>query len=103
MRSKEYAGSSTIPIHPRLAEIYAGRIERLMDELNHPDEAEASDLIRSLIEKIELHPRHDGKGLDALLFGDLAGILALCEDAQDNIKRPASNDAGRRISVVAAG
>ncbi len=84
--------------HPRLAEIYARRIERLMDELNRPDNAEAGELIRSLIEKIELHPRQDSKGLDALLFGDLAGILALCDAAEDNKKRPAAIDAGRRIS-----
>ena len=87
--------------HPRLAEIYARRIDRLMEELNRPDHAEASDLIRSLIEKIELHPRKDSKGLDAVLFGDLAGILGLCAEAQDNKKRPAANDAGRRMSVVA--
>lgn len=76
--------------HPRFAEIYARRIDRLMEELNRPDHAEASDLIRSLIEKIELHPRKDSKGLDAVLFGDLAGILALCGAAEDNKKTPCS-------------
>jgi hypothetical protein len=41
---------------------------------------EAMELIRSLIEKIELTPKEGG--LDAVLYGDLARILSLCSAGQ---------------------
>jgi hypothetical protein len=47
----------------------------LLGDVKHRDEA--MELIRSLIEKVELTPRKEG-GLDALLHGELARILVLC-------------------------
>jgi site-specific DNA recombinase len=38
--------------------------------------AEAADILRSLIDRIELTPNRQGK-LDIDLYGDLAGILSL--------------------------
>jgi hypothetical protein len=63
--------------------------------------AEAMDLIRSMIERVELVPAAESKGLDARLYGDLAAILAACEGAQTR-KLPGSvGSPGSQLSVVA--
>lgn len=67
------APSSIVRLHPRLAEIYADKVKQLETSLNDPAiREEAADVLRSLIDRIELHPRPDGKGVDARLYGDLA-------------------------------
>jgi hypothetical protein len=60
------------------------------------------DLIRSMIERVELRPRGDGdRGLDAVLFGDLAAILAASSGA-DRQKLPgAGGPPGSQLSLVA--
>ena len=58
-------------------------------------------MIRSMIERVELRPRDEGQGLDAVLFGDLAAILAACS-GPDKQKLPGPfRDPGSRLSVVA--
>ena len=42
-------------------------------------------LVRSLIERIVLAPREEG-GLDAVVHGDLARILALCSTGAEETK-----------------
>ena len=58
------------------------------------------DLIRSMIERVVLHPRNEGKGLNAELYGDLANILSACAGAQ---KKDALEQGltGRQLSLVA--
>ena len=80
-------GSAVAPVnvsvHPNLAAVYRRKVEdleTLLEDLEHRDEAMA--LIRSLIDKIVLGPREEG-GLDAILHGDLARILALCSAGSD--------------------
>jgi hypothetical protein len=58
-------------------------LESLLEGAEHRDAA--MDLIRALIEKIGLTPREEG-GLDALLHGDLARILALCSMGAEVVK-----------------
>ena len=43
---------------------------------------QALERIRSMIERIDLHSREGGRGLDAILHGDLAAILAASAGAQ---------------------
>ncbi len=87
--------------HPALPDLYRRKVEELELVLEGPDREEAMGLIRAMIEKVELHPRGDGRGLDAVLFGDLAAILAACSAAQ-TAKRPgAGGPPGRLLSVVA--
>ncbi|WP_091136393.1 recombinase family protein [Microvirga guangxiensis] len=80
---------STIPnvsVHPNLAAVYRRKVEELetlLDETEHKDEA--MELIRSLIDKIVLTPKEEG-GLDAVLHGDLARILALCSAGAEEAK-----------------
>jgi site-specific DNA recombinase len=93
---------SIVRLHPRLAEVYAEKIQNLERSLNDPDiREEAADILRSLIDRIELHPRSEGKSVDALLYGDLAEILALCASTDDKRKLPRTAVPGSQLSVVA--
>ena len=73
---------------------------QLEQVLDGPDKAEAMELIRSMIERVDLHPREVGTGLDAILHGDLAAILAACAGAQ-KADAPDQKATGRQLSVVA--
>ena len=88
-------------LHPNLPALYRRQIERLADSLGRPDSEEAAALLRSMIDHVELSPRKVGKGLDAVLHGELAAILQVCTEVAGKGKRPASQEAGRQPSVVA--
>ena len=62
---------------------------------------EAADVLRSLINRIELHPRSEGTGVDAVLYGELAKILAFCGSAERKGKLPRTPVLGSKLSVVA--
>ncbi|HLS19921.1 MAG TPA: hypothetical protein VK090_08940 [Paracoccaceae bacterium] len=64
-------------LHPNMAGYYREQVAALAEALTaEENRAEAADLLRSLIERIELSPNAESK-LDIDLYGDLAGILAL--------------------------
>ncbi|MGY0794201.1 recombinase family protein [Azospirillum argentinense] len=64
-------------LHPNMADLYRARVTALQDALTTPDtQAEAAELIRSLIEAVVLMPEDGTLRVD--LHGALAGILALC-------------------------
>ena len=79
--AKAPAPSSTVRIHPKMADTYHDRIRALITGLSEPDrESEAREAIRGLIEKIVATPVATGgkrSTLDLTLYGDLAGILSL--------------------------
>lgn len=91
-----------ILIHPNMAAFYreqvAGLREALIDEGGR---AEASALIRTLIERIELAPvEHDGRRTLAItLHGHLAGILALAAKKQKPPRK--SGSASESLAMVA--
>ncbi len=95
----------TLRLHPGLAEVYADKVARLEEALNDPAiKTEAAEILRSLIDRIELVPPDDGPGgpgLEARLYGDLARILAFCEGATGKDKLPSSGEPGSQLSVVA--
>ncbi len=86
--------------HPNLPDLYRRKVEQLELILDGPDRTQAMDLIRSMIERVVLHPRNEGKGLNAELYGDLANILSACAGAQ---KKDALEQGltGRQLSLVA--
>jgi site-specific DNA recombinase len=93
---------SPISLHPNLPALYRRKVEDLEKLLTDPElAAEAMDAIAALIRRVVLTPRADAPGLDAVLHGDLAEILALCDGAGPNDRRPAVGTAGRQVSVVA--
>ena len=64
-------------LHPNMASYYGQQVAALAEALNADENrAEAADLIRSLVDRIELTPNDQGK-LDIDLYGDLSGILTL--------------------------
>jgi site-specific DNA recombinase len=68
-------------LHPNMAQHYRHQVARLADILSdEQNRAEAADLIRALVDRIELTPNAENK-LDIDLFGDLAGILSLATNA----------------------
>ena len=58
-------------------------------------------VLRSLIDRIGLHPRDSGKGVDAELRGALAEILVFCDEADRAGKFPKTGVSGSQLSVVA--
>jgi site-specific DNA recombinase len=60
-----------------MAAEYHKRVANLAQVLNQEENRpEAADILRSLVERIELRPNQQGK-LEIDLYGDLAGILSL--------------------------
>ena len=69
-------------LHPNMAAYYREQVAALAEALNaEENRAEAADLLRSLIERIELTPNAAGK-LEIDLHGDLAGILSLAANSK---------------------
>ncbi len=93
---------TSVRLHPRLADVYAEKVQQLEDALNDPAiRDEAADVLRSLIDRIELHPRDCDKGVDATLHGALAQILTLCGGTDGKGKLPEAGTSGSQLSVVA--
>jgi site-specific DNA recombinase len=92
----------TIRMHPGLASIYSDKVAKLETSLNDSEiRTEAVEILRSLIDRVELHPRQKAKGLDAHLHGDLAQILNFCENETTKKRLPSSKEQGSLLSVVA--
>jgi hypothetical protein len=90
----------TILSHPNLPELYRRKVEQ-QAILEGPDRAEAMDLIRTMIDRVELHPRTEAKGLDAILHGHLAAILAACAGVAQQENAPDLAISGRQLPLVA--
>ena len=90
-----------ILLHPRAADTYRRCVERLEQALEGEEQLEAREIVRSLIERIDLNPSGNNQGLDAMLYGALAQILAICNEISGNKKRPEDETPGRLLSVVA--
>jgi len=85
-------------IHPNLPALYRRKVEHLQEALSDATtQLEAGEIIRSLINRIELTP--DGDTLAIKLYGDLAQIIAFSETSADKQKGP--GEAGPILSVVA--
>ena len=84
-------------LHPKLADLYRERVERLHEELNRPElRAEAAGALRALIDQVRLIPE-DGQ-LEIELCGDLAGILALGAGGRKPVTEGGD---GLQVTVVA--
>jgi site-specific DNA recombinase len=93
---------SPLRIHPNIHKIYEQKVGELANTLNDDTvKAEASEIIRGLVDKVVLTPSKDDDQLHAQLHGDLATILELCDTDNTNKKRPSSIELGRQVSVVA--
>jgi len=75
--------------HPQLAEGYRRRIDRLERLLQGSEQDEAREVVRSMIDRVVLTPRPDGRALDATLFGALATLLSVSAEVPGN-KKPSA-------------
>ncbi len=83
--------------------MYAQKVGQLEQALNDPAiRTEAAEVLRTLIDRIELRPEEKGQGIAATLYGDLAQILAICDDPDRKQKLPKAGASGSQLSVVAA-
>jgi site-specific DNA recombinase len=90
----------TILSHPSLPDLYRRKVEQLEAVLDGDDRTEAMKIIRTMIDSVELRPRANANGLDAVLHGDLAAILAACGGAKTE-NAPDLSASGRQLSMVA--
>ena len=98
----EQHAPSVVRIHSNLCQLYEKKIGQLSDVLNEEsNRAEASEILRALVDKVVLTPDPDNEKLRAELHGDIASILAFCEDDKSNKKLPGTNVPGSQFSVVA--
>jgi hypothetical protein len=94
---------ASVRLHPQLAELYRARVAALEEALNDDaDRAEAQGIIRALIDRVVLQPATDG-GMQALLYGELAGMPALGEDGTLQSKRPGRSQGVASVVSVVAG
>jgi site-specific DNA recombinase len=85
------AAPTKLRIHPNLPALYRRKVEHLQEALSEPaTQVEAGEIIRSLIDRIELTPA--GDTLTIRLYGDLAQIVAFSEAGKQ--KDPGVNTVG---------
>ena len=90
-----------VHIHPDLSAVYRRKVEELADALQHDaTQSQAQDLIRSLIEKIVMTLQKDGS-LVPVVHGDLAGILSLCDMAQNTKPALSAEERASQVKLVA--
>jgi site-specific DNA recombinase len=72
--------AAPVLIHPNMASRYHQEVQRLIVSFNEPESREVSaEVIRNLIEKVELTPNAERTALVVDLYGHLAGILQMSE------------------------
>jgi site-specific DNA recombinase len=70
-----------VRLHPNLAQLYRKKVAELHSALSDPElSAEALELIRGLIERVELHPAEDGFRIE--LVGEIANMVTLSAGAE---------------------
>ena len=86
-------------LHPNMAAHYRQQVANLTQALTADENrAEAADLLRSLLDRIELTPNDQGR-LEIDLYGDLAGILTLAANKDRPLE--ASDPSVQQVKVVA--
>jgi site-specific DNA recombinase len=95
------AGAMEEPVlvHPNMAAHYHRQVANLAQVLNREENRdEAADILRSLVDRIELTPNRQGK-LQIDLYGDLAGILSLAGKRDRPLNQ--SDPSVQQVKVVA--
>ncbi len=97
---KAKKGDIEIAIHPNLPELYRRKVVRLQrvldDEATRP---QAVEIIRSLIERIEIQPGKERGHCEVIIVGALAQILAF---AQQKTTAASTGDSGTFLMVAGA-
>ena len=90
----------TVEFHPNVAELYRRKVTELQSLLSDENtRPEAMDLIRAMVDRIEVHEGPERGKPDVTLVGALAAILAFTQ--QDKTAAPCG-DGGRVLMVAGA-
>ena len=98
---KAQQGNMEIAIHPNLPDLYRRKIAKLQQVLD--DQAtrpQAVEIIRSLLDRIEVHPGQKRGHCDVIIVGALAKILAF---AQQKTTAASWGDGGTSLMVAGVG
>lgn len=96
---RQVGSEAEIELHPNIAELYRRKVTELHTLLaDDTTRHQAMDIIRSLIDRIEVHPGEKRGKPEVILVGTLASIL---EYACTQNKTAASMGDGGRVLVVA--
>src|SRR5262249_34997164 len=98
---KTHQGGMEIAIHPNLPDLYRKKVAKLRQVLN--DEStrpQVVEIIRSLIDRIEIYPRSERGHCDVLLVGALAQIIAFGQQKTTAVSR---GDGGTSLMVAGVG
>ena len=91
----------TVEFHPNVAELYRRKVTELQSLLSDENtRPEAMDLIRAMVDRIEVHEGPERGKPDVTLVGALAAILAFTQ--QDKTAAP-GGDGGRVLMVAGVG
>jgi hypothetical protein len=94
-------GDMEIAIHPNLPELYRRKVARLQRVLDDEEtRSQAVEIIRSLIDRIEVHPGQERGRCEVIIVGALAQILAF---AQQKTTAASSGDGGTFLMVAGVG
>jgi hypothetical protein len=90
------AATPTAPrLHPNLAQVYREKVAALQTALASADESAAAlTAVRELIERIEVQPAADGKGLEIELTGAIASMVRLGLSGDAAARRALSSGGG---------
>jgi hypothetical protein len=96
---------SPVRLHPGIADSWSKRIGELKTLLENDDtRSEAIEIIRSLVERINVHPRGNGH-FELEIVGEIAKMVEVALEAEPNSKnkKTALHEAERRSVKVVAG
>ena len=86
-------------LHPRMADIYRGKVTQLAKALQEPESRpEATEALRGLVEAIVLTPDQGGETLGIELKGNLAAMLGATRKTKRSSE---SDDLSLQVSLVA--
>ena len=92
-----------VRLHPNLAAIYRRKVAALQDLLEKDaTRTEAVEIIRTLIEQVIFRPTAEA-GLEVELVGDIAGMVHLAQNSNENgpVSRAVHDEFTRSVKVVA--
>ena len=98
---KTQRGEGEVAIHPNLPDLYRRKVTRLQQVL--ADEAarpQVVEIIRSLIDRIEVHPGKERGHCEVLIVGALAQVIAF---AQQKTTAASTGDGGTSLMVAGVG
>jgi site-specific DNA recombinase len=104
--AKELAGLSREPVrlHPNLATLYRRKVAALQDLLERDaTRAEAVEIIRSLLDRVVFRPTPEARGIEVELVGDIAGMVHLAQNSNENspVSGAVHDEFIRSVKVVA--